>query len=158
MTIAGSFGVVYHLWRFRKDGSITTPVLKQGETRVYDSREVLFLREFVTGALVCAALAALALIFPAPLGPVADPSAIGGEARAPWIFLWVQNLLRVLPSVWAGIAAPSSVLVLIVALPLLDRRGPGRGVWFARERWKPQVLLAVIALALIFLSIREVLQ
>jgi H+/Cl- antiporter ClcA len=60
-----------------------------------------------------------------------------------------------LPPLWAGIIAPAIVLLLISILPFLDRRGPGRAVWFARERCKPQVLLAAIAVVLIILSIRE---
>jgi hypothetical protein len=50
------------------------------------------------------------------------------------------------------------VLLLVAALPFADRRGPGRAIWFARERWKPQVTLVVIAVMLIALSLREVLR
>jgi menaquinol-cytochrome c reductase cytochrome b subunit len=155
LTIVGAFGIIYHLWRLRKDGGISTPLLKGGETRTFVSRDELFFREFVIGAFVIAALVIITLIFPAPIGPAANLDAGVGDVRAPWIFLWVQNLLRDLPPLWAGILAPLFVLLSISVLPFLDRRGPGRAIWFARERWKPQVLLAVIALALIILSIRE---
>lgn len=158
LTVVGVCGIVYHLWRLRKDGGISRPLLKENETREFISRDELFFREFITAALVTAALVFLALIFPAPIGPVASLDAGVGDVRAPWIFLWVQNLLRILPPLWAGILVPLFVLALIAALPFLDRRGNGRAIWFARERWKPQVILAVVAIGLIALSVVEVMR
>ena len=155
LTAVGVFGIVYHLWRLRKDGGISRPVLEVGETRAFVSRDELFFREFITAALVTAALVFITLIFPVPIGPTANLDAGVADVRAPWIFLWVQNLLRTFPPLWAGIIAPIFVLILLAVLPFLDRRGPGRAVWFARERWKPQVMLAAIFVVLIFLSIRE---
>jgi menaquinol-cytochrome c reductase cytochrome b subunit len=156
LTVVGIFGMVYHLWRLRKDGGISRPVLNAGETREFISRDELFFREFITAVLVSAALVFLALIFPAPIGIAANLDAGVGEVRAPWIFLWVQNLLRALPPLWAGIIAPMFILALITALPFLDRRGNGRAIWFARERWKPQIILAAIAIVLMALSVLEV--
>ena len=155
LTAVGVFGIVYHLWRLRQDGGISRPVLEVGETRAFVSRDELFFREFTTTALATAALVLLTLIFLVPIGPAADFNSSVSDMRAPWIFLWVQNLLRTMPPLWAGIIAPIFVLLLLAVLPFLDRRGLGRAVWFARERWKPQVLLAVIFVVLIFLSIRE---
>ncbi len=158
LTVVGTGGIVYHLWRLRQDGGISRPVLKEGETRPFVSRDELFVREWVATALVSAALIVLALIFPAPVGAPANGGGSLGEVHAPWIFIWVQNLLRILPPFWAGIAAPAFVLVAIAMLPFLDRHGPGRAIWFARERWKPQVLLFALALVLIVLSVREALR
>ncbi len=159
LTLIGVFGIIYHLWRLRKDGGISRPVLKESETRVFISRDELFSREFIAAALVAAALVLLSVIAPIPIGPAANPDAGVAAVRAPWIFLWVQDLLRVIPPLWAGIVAPLVVLAALALIPFIDRRGGnGRAVWFARERWKPQVLLAVIAVVLIALSVREALQ
>jgi quinol-cytochrome oxidoreductase complex cytochrome b subunit len=158
LSLIGMFGVVYHLWRLRKDGGISRPLIKQGEVRAFITRDELFFREFITAALVAAALVFLTLLVPIPIGPVANLNTGAIEIRAPWIFLWVQNLLRVIPPLWAGIIAPLVVLVALALFPFIDRRGPGRAIWFARERWKTQVLFAALAVVLIALSIREVLQ
>ena len=158
LTVVGVFGIVYHLWRLRKDGGISRPMPNEDEEHAFVSRDELFFREFITAALVSAALVLLTLIFPAPLGIAANLDAGVSEVRAPWIFLWVQNLLRILPPLWAGIIAPLCILALIIALPFLDRRGPGRAVWFARERWKPQVILVAMAVVLIALSVLEVVR
>lgn len=156
LTAAGVFGIGYHFWRLRKDGGVSLPVPQEGEEREFISRDELFFREFVLSALVFAALVFITLLFPVPIGPLADLNSGVGDVRAPWVFLWVQNLLRMIPPLWAGVITPGLVLLLIAALPFFDRRGPGRAIWFARDRWKPQVMLVAIALVLSALSLREV--
>ncbi len=158
LTVVGLYGVVYHLWRLRRDGGISTPALKPGETREFVSRGDLFFREFVAGAFVCAALVFIALLAPAPLGRAANPDISVSAVRAPWVFLWVQDLLRVLPPFWAGVFAPTLVLLVIAGLPWLERGAEGRGIWLARECWKAQVVLTVVALILTVLSLHEVLR
>ena len=157
LTLIGVFGIIYHLWRLRKDGGISRPLLKADEVRTFIPRDELFFREFITTALVAAALVFLTLIVPIPIGPAANLNAGATQVRAPWIFLWVQDLLRVIPPLWAGIVAPLVVLIALALIPFIDRRGPGRATWFARERWKTQAFLTIIAIVLIALSVREVL-
>ena len=162
LTVVAVFGIVYHLWRLKKDGGISRPLLQSGETRAgefrrFISKDELFFREFITAVLVSAALIFLTLLIPIPIGPTANLNAVS-EVRAPWIFLWVQNLLRAVPPLWAGILTPLGVLLALALIPFLDRRGPGRAIWFARERWKTQALLAVLALGIMALSLREVLR
>ncbi len=156
-TLLGLWGIVYHLWRLRRDGGISTPVLKQGEAREFISRDALFFREFIAAAWTFSAMMFLALLVPARIGPGANPAAGIGAVRAPWIFLWVQNLLRILPPFWAGIIAPLCILAILGVIPFLDRL-PARGVWFARDRWKAQVSVGVILTVLVVLSICEVLH
>ena len=157
LTLIGVFGIIYHLWRLRKDGGISRPLLKADEVRTFIPRDELFFREFITTALVAAALVFLTLIVPIPIGPAANLNTGATQVRAPWIFLWVQDLLRVIPPLWAGIVAPLVVLIALALIPFIDRRGPGRATWFARERWKTQAFLTIIAIVLFALSVREVL-
>ena len=157
LTLVGVFGIVYHVWRLRVDGGIARPVLKEGEAREFISRDELFFREFITAALVAAGLVFVSLLVPIQIGSAASLSIDPADVRAPWIFLWVQQLLRVLPPLWAGIVLPLAVLGALAVVPFIDRRGgAGRAIWFARERWKPQVLFAMMALVVIVLSAREV--
>lgn len=158
LSLVGIFGIIYHLWRLRKDGGISRPVPAIGNELAFITKNELFFREMITAALVTAALVLLTLLVPIPIGPAANLTAGAGEVRAPWIFLWVQDLLRVVPPIWAGILAPLGVLLALALIPFIDRRGPGRAVWFARERWKPQALLIGLAFLMIALSVREALQ
>ncbi len=158
LTLVGAFAIVYHLWRLRKDGGISRPVPADGRPLAFISRDELFFREFIAAALLTAALVLLAVFIPIPIGPQANLSAGAGEVRAPWVFLWVQGLLRLLPPFWAGILAPLAVLLALAAIPFIDRKGSGRAIWFARERWRPQLLLVGLAVVLIALTLFEALQ
>ena len=108
-------------------------------------------------ALVVTSGLVLASVFAPPsLGPPADLNHAGNETvLAPWFFLAIQRLLRYFPPLWGGWILPLAGLALLAALPLLDRRGPGRGRWFARERWWPQVAFGTLALLVVALSLIE---
>jgi quinol-cytochrome oxidoreductase complex cytochrome b subunit len=157
LTLIGVCGIVYHLWRLRRDGGISRPVPENGNAHRLIHKDELFFREFVAAAFVTAAVILASVLVPVALGADTNKNGMVTEVRAPWIFLWVQDLLRTLPALWAGILLPLGVLVALAAIPFLDRRGPGRAVWFARARWKPQVLLLAIVLVLLVLTLREVL-
>ncbi len=158
LSLIGVFGIVYHVWRLKKDGGISRPLLQSREIRLFISKDELFFREFITAFLVSAALIFLSVLIPSPLGQSASLGGMVADVRAPWIFLWVQGLLRILPPLWAGILVPLAVLLTLALIPFLDRRGPGRGIWFARERWKTQVLLALLALGMLAFSLLEALR
>jgi quinol-cytochrome oxidoreductase complex cytochrome b subunit len=158
LSLVGISGIIYHLWRLRKDGGISRPAPANGKEVAFISKNELFFREGVAAALVTAALVFISLIIPIPVGPAANLNAVAGEVRAPWIFLWVQDLLRTVPPLWAGILAPLGVLLALALIPFIDRRGPGRAIWFARARWKPEVLLLALAFVVIALTLREALQ
>jgi quinol-cytochrome oxidoreductase complex cytochrome b subunit len=96
-------------------------------------------REVSRALVLTGGLVLLSTFAPPRLGPPADLNHVGSQTvQAPWFFLAIQWLLRYVPPLWAGWMIPLASLVLLAALPLLDRRGPGRGRWFARERWQPQ--------------------
>jgi quinol-cytochrome oxidoreductase complex cytochrome b subunit len=156
LTLLGLGGIAYHIWRIRVDGGISRPDWQAGRPRQFVSRETLFFRETITALVVTGSLILLAVFVPPRLGLPADLNQVGGEAvLAPWFFLAIQWLLRYLPPLWAGWIIPLAGLALLALLPLLDRRGPGRGRWFAQERWQPQVAFGSLLLLIVILSLLE---
>jgi quinol-cytochrome oxidoreductase complex cytochrome b subunit len=156
LTLLGLGGIGYHIWRIRVDGGISRPDWTAGQPRQFISRETLFFRELVTTLVVTSGLVLLSIFAPPRLGPPADLSQVGAEpVLAPWFFLAVQWLLRYVPPLWGGWLAPLAGLALLTLLPLLDRRGPGRGRWFARERWQPQAAFAGLLLLIVVLTVLE---
>ncbi len=152
LTAIVAFGVAYHLFRLRKDGGISRPPVPAGEKRAFVVKDVLFFREFVAAALILAALLVLGTMFAAPLGPPAQLDLPPTEARAPWFFLWVQELLRWLPAFWAGIALPLLVVLVLALIPWFSRTGRV-GVWFDGGRWPAQATVLVLAGALLGLTL-----
>jgi len=154
LTLLGVAGVAYHLWRIRVDGGISHPAPGRDRPRAFISRDTLFFQETIAAIAATAALIALSVLAPPVLGAIANLQTAGSaETNAPWFFLAIQELLRSLPPLWAGWLIPLGGLALLALLPWFDRRGPGRGEWFARTRWKPQALFAGLAIVVIVLSL-----
>ena len=175
LTLVGLAGIAYHIWRLRRDGGISRPSSRErlapsaskaasdaavpgGHRGDFVSRDELISLELTAAGLVGAVLLVVSIVAPAPLGSAANLADLPAVVRAPWVFLWVQGLLRYLPALVAGIVAPLLLLGALAAVPWLDRRGPGRGIWFARERWRPQLLVFAVAVALVSLSVWALVQ
>lgn len=159
LTLLGLGGIGYHLWRVRVDGGLSRPDWTADQSRRFVSRETILFRELITTLVLTGSLVLLSIFTPPDLGPPADLNQVSGQSvQAPWFFLAIQWLLRYIPSLWAGWIVPLAGLVLLALLPLLDRRGPGRGRWFARERWQPQAAFAGLLLLILVLSLLELFQ
>jgi quinol-cytochrome oxidoreductase complex cytochrome b subunit len=119
------------------------------------------LRRAVAVALASLLLAsAIGLLFPAPLEQPADPSRTPNPAKAPWYFLWLQELVSDLTfrvgsfvvdgTLVGGILVPGVLLGLLAAWPWLDRSPrEAAGVWFHPSRRRQNAvflaLLVVVA-------------
>ncbi len=134
-----------HFYSLRKAG-LTHPA-RGGNPGLgaYSSTETLIKMTalFLATALVLFVASAL---LPLPLDPPADPGKPPNPARAPWFVSGLQELVHY-SAFWGGIVAPGIAVLLLVALPYLDR-GPGR---LPRER--RGVLAAGSLLVLVFLAL-----
>jgi quinol-cytochrome oxidoreductase complex cytochrome b subunit len=110
----------------------------------------------------CVVTALLSVVFHAPLEAAANPSVTPNPAKAPWYFLWLQELVTITTvnlggftingALIGGILLPGLLVLAALAWPYLDKSSPrGTGVWFAPERRKQNVIfLLVVAGILIF--------
>lgn len=142
---------VWHLFRVRRDGGIAVPppALRTDHSRV--SRSELVRREVLAILLSSAALIVLAALRPAPISPpLINVNAPSVEARAPWFFLWVQELLKWGDPFLLGVGVPLATLALLAVMPYVLPVTVSRelGQWFPRSNRAAQVLLAVILLTL----------
>jgi quinol-cytochrome oxidoreductase complex cytochrome b subunit len=139
-----------HFWRVRKDGGISAPTRSLGR-RVPAWPHLVF-RELLLLVVVVAAVNVAALAFDAPLEEIADPTRTPNPARAPWYFLGLQELVHHGARL-GGVVVPSVLVLALLALPYLDRRPGGVGVWFAAERRVANGLFAALALAVVALTV-----
>jgi quinol-cytochrome oxidoreductase complex cytochrome b subunit len=106
----------------------------------------------------------LSLLFPAPLEAPADPSVTPNPAKAPWYFLWLQELVTISTfrigsftvngALVGGILAPAILLVLAVWWPYRDKSGLGTvGVWFSPERRKQNLVFLILCLFILVLLV-----
>jgi quinol-cytochrome oxidoreductase complex cytochrome b subunit len=106
----------------------------------------------------------LALFFPSPLEGPANPAVTPIPAKAPWYFLWLQELTAITTvtiggttisgGLIGGIVVPSFILLLAFVWPLLDKSPEESiGVWFHRSRKIQNFVFILISLIVIALMI-----
>jgi len=106
----------------------------------------------------------LSLIFRAPLEAPANPSVTPNPAKAPWYFLWLQELVTIMTvkigpfsvngALTGGIIIPGVLLVLAAWWPYRDRSGVNAvGVWFSPERRMQNIVFILICLFIIALTV-----
>lgn len=112
--------------------------------------------------LVVASL--LTFIFHAPLEEPANPAITPNPAKAPWYFLWLQELvtittfkigdLTVNGALIGGIIVPGLLVLAAIVWPYLDRSSVRAvGVWFAGERRRQNLVFLVIVLLILVLTV-----
>ncbi|MGB8211928.1 MAG: cytochrome b N-terminal domain-containing protein [Anaerolineales bacterium] len=154
MLLAGIL-LVWHVFRVRRDGGIAVPPPALRETQARIARFELVRREVLAMLLASVVLLVLAVFVPAPLAaPLTSAAAGPAEVRAPWFFLWVQELLKLgSPFLW-GVVVPLALLALVTLIPyILPKPAPAElGRWFPKGNRLAQVLFGIILLALVALT------
>ena len=156
LTLVTIILLFWHAFRVRRDGGIALPPphLRVDKERI--TRNELVRREVLAMLLTGAALILLSAFVSAPIAqPIINVNAISGEARAPWFFLWVQQMLKWGdPFMW-GVLVPLMVLAILSLIPyiFLIPADSELGKWFPRSNRSAQIVLAAIALLVILLTI-----
>jgi quinol-cytochrome oxidoreductase complex cytochrome b subunit len=146
--------IVWHGFRVRRDGGISSPERSPDEPAPVRVERALAVRgEVLTFFLTMAALILISTFVEPPIGPGAEPGALVEHTQAPWIFLWVQELLRIWPPAIAGVLTPLAVVLLLTLLPYFDWHNEGVAVWFNRQGRIAQVILVVITIAVVALTV-----
>ncbi len=87
-------------------------------------------------------------LFQAPLESIANPQSTPLHTVAPWYFYWLQGLLKIADKTIAGVVIPGILLVLLLAIPYLDRNPSRR----AKDRRVAIISGIVAGVVMIILS------
>ncbi len=161
LTLALVILVAWHIFRVRRDGGIAAPPVDLRPAAERLTRFELVRREVVAALLASAGLLLLATFIAAPLAmqPIKAAALPTADNRAPWFFLWVQQLLRWGDPFWLGVALPLVALLLTGLLPyLLPAPPPSElGRWFPRGGRLAQIAAIMLALGVLSLTILSLL-
>ena len=147
---------VWHAFRVRRDGGIAVPPAPLRTDKARITRNELVRREVLAMLFTGAALIVLSTIQPAPIAaPITDVNALSSDAHAPWFFLWVQQMLKWGDPFFWGVLIPLIILAVLALIPYIFPNAAERelGRWFPRSNRVAQIVLAVIAFAIIILTI-----
>jgi len=140
------------------------PVSVDEDRNSVSSSPHLIRRIWIVSLLTFLGVLVLSIIFRAPLEAPANPSVTPNPAKAPWYFLWLQELVTITTvklgsftingALVGGILLPTVLLVLALWWPYRDRSSVNAvGVWFARERSRQNYVFIGICVFIIILTI-----
>lgn len=151
----------WHIFRVRRDGGIAVPPPLEREDSARITRFDLVRREVRVMLIAGVILLVISLLFPAPIErPITQATVYIEDTRAPWFFLWVQQLLKYGdPFLW-GVVVPMMGLVLMAFLPyaLPQAKDPELGKWLPRGNRISQIIVALLALGMTVLTILSTFQ
>lgn len=122
-------------------------------------------RRLTTVILATLAVASiLAVVFRAPLEEAANPSVTPNPAKAPWYFLWLQELVTdttftiagytINGALIGGIVLPGLLVLALCLWPYIDKSAAeATGVWFAKARRKQNIIFLLIVLAVLIFTV-----
>jgi len=124
----------------------------------------LLRRVLLVSLLTFIAVVVLAIVFHAPLEAPANPTETPNPAKAPWYFLWLQEIVTISTvkigsftvngALIGGILLPGLLMALAVWWPYRDRTGLNTvGVWFAPERKKQNMIFIAICVLIIVFTV-----
>jgi len=113
------FCMFYHFWRIRKSGGIK--IKKQSKQEILPVIPELMTRELAFAAVVLCFLLLFSMFIDAPLTAIANPNLTPVSVKAPWYFLWLQELLLHMQPTLALCVLPGAFAVFLTLLPFIDQ-------------------------------------
>jgi quinol-cytochrome oxidoreductase complex cytochrome b subunit len=100
--------------------------------------------EAVSALVFTLLLLAMSILVDAPLLTVANPTRTPNPSKAPWYFLNLQELLLHMDAALAGVFVPGGALLLLAAIPYIDKSPLGQGVYWYTQNSKRVAKFAAI--------------
>ena len=103
--------------------------------------------EFICALLFTITFVALSVLINAPLLNQANSNITPNPSKAPWYLLNLQELLLHMEAGLASVTIPTIALIILIAMPYMDRSNEGQGVWFGTKN-----AVRITAFAFVFSS------
>ncbi len=117
------------------------------DKRIEDTAMVwphLLVIEFIAAMIFTVGLVLLSALVNAPLLDHSNPDRTPNPSKAPWYFLFLQELLLHMHPALAGVIVPGLGLVLIAAIPYVDRSREGLGTWFTSTTGRKVAIFSAV--------------
>ena len=154
LALGAAILIGWHAFRVRRDGGIAVPppTERKGQARI--TRFELLRREVLAMVIAGILLLLIAVFIPAPIDqPISSVDV--SDSRAPWFFLWIQQLLKWGDPLIFGILIPVALVMMLALIPfILPVKEPSEmGYWFPSTARPAQILGIFSVLALLCLTI-----
>jgi quinol-cytochrome oxidoreductase complex cytochrome b subunit len=121
-------------------------------------------RTLIVVLATIAVVSILAVLIRSPLEEPANALVTPNPAKAPWYFLWLQEIVTdttirlgsftINGAFLGGVLLPGALVALLTVWPWLDRsHAAAAGVWFARTRRAQNVVFLLVVVGIILLTL-----
>ncbi len=90
--------------------------------------------EFIAGCVLMLFLMVWSITIDAPMEEPSNPTKTPNPSKAPWYFLGLQEMLVYFDPWFAGVVAPSLIIVGLMVIPYVDINPNGNGYYTFKER------------------------
>ena len=143
--------------------AVTTTTLEDGEATVNAIPDLTRRAAIVTLGTI-AVLSIMAVLLRSPLEEAANALVTPNPAKAPWYFLWLQEIVTgttvhigsftINGAFLGGVVLPGLLVGLLTFWPWLDRSPAGAaGAWFPQSRRNQNLVFLALTLAIIVLTL-----
>jgi quinol-cytochrome oxidoreductase complex cytochrome b subunit len=143
--------------------AIRSKTLEAPDTTVNSVPDLVRRAAIVTLGTI-AVVGILSVLFRAPLEEPANPLVTPNPAKAPWYFLWLQEIVTLTTvkigsftvngAFIGGVLLPGILIAALTVWPWLDRSpGAAAGSWFARTRRRQNIVFLGIVLLVLALTV-----
>ena len=157
-------GKTYSLLGIKSGTNVSVKSSSLPDTALTRSNPELITRLLIAVLLTHVVVLGLALLIKGPLEAPANALAPPNPAKAPWYFLWLQELIAdttvkvgshvINGGFVGGILIPTVALALLAVWPFVDRSpNDAIGVWFHRSRWLQNTVFTIGVVTVIALII-----
>ncbi len=122
----------------------TSPMVEKGPEDTVMSWPHLLILEVLAALGTTVLLLFWSLAVNAPLREPANPDVTENPAKAAWYFLNLQELLLHMNVVLAGVIIPALVIIILMAIPYIDRSKKDIGIWFASKKGRKIALWSTV--------------
>jgi len=106
--------------------------------------------EFIAAILFLVLMLILSAAINGPLQDRANSDITPNPSKAPWYFLSLQELLLHMHPALAGVVVPTVALILLAAVPYIDRSNEGQGVWWSGTPRAVGITLSTVVFTFVF--------
>ncbi len=122
----------------------TSPMVEKGPEDTVMSWPNLLVLEVLAALGTTVLLLFWSFAINAPLREIANPDVTENPAKAAWYFLSLQELLLHMHPALAGLLIPGLIIVVLIAIPYIDRSNKDIGKWFASKKGRAIALCSAV--------------
>lgn len=122
----------------------TSPMVGKGPEDTVMSWPHLLIMEVLAVLGTTVLLLFWSLAINAPLREFANPDVTENPAKAAWYFMQLQEILLHMHPALAGVIIPVVMVIVLMALPYIDRSREDIGIWFASKKGRKIALFSTV--------------